>query len=232
MAYLIELAELFDVEMDHLAGLLALISAGWLGRFQGAQPVQPQALEHPAHCRCRDADRGGISLPGMRWRRRPAMRSITSGIVELRMKKGDASKAAVWKMLHWRHRDDKPTRDQAVTRLAEMTGNLVQRAIAAKLKLAPFMGGGCPGLIDERGAILNGGQNLPGNWQEDGFNLVSALGGRLPRIDAHEPVVLIHNDAVVQGLSELPQSKDVSRWGVLTIGTGLGNARFTNRLQG
>jgi hypothetical protein len=32
VAYLIELAELFDVEMDHLAGLLALISARWLGR--------------------------------------------------------------------------------------------------------------------------------------------------------------------------------------------------------
>jgi hypothetical protein len=26
--------------------------------------------------------------------------------------------------------------------------------------------------------------------------------------------------------------QDVERWGVLTIGTGLGNARFTNRQQG
>jgi hypothetical protein len=26
--------------------------------------------------------------------------------------------------------------------------------------------------------------------------------------------------------------KDVERWGVLTIGTGLGNARFTNRKPG
>jgi hypothetical protein len=33
----------------------------------------------------------------------------------------------------------------------------------------------------------------------------------------------------VQGLSEVPYNKDVDRWGVLTIGTGLGNARFTNR---
>ena len=39
----------------------------------------------------------------------------------------------------------------------------------------------------------------------------------------------MHNDAVVQGLSEVPFMKDVSRWGVATIGTGLGNARFTNR---
>jgi hypothetical protein len=39
----------------------------------------------------------------------------------------------------------------------------------------------------------------------------------------------MHNDAVVQGLSEIPYMRDVEHWGVLTIGTGLGNARFTNR---
>ena len=39
----------------------------------------------------------------------------------------------------------------------------------------------------------------------------------------------MHNDGVVQGLSEVPYMQDVDRWGVLTIGTGLGNARFTNR---
>ena len=42
-------------------------------------------------------------------------------------------------------------------------------------------------------------------------------------------MVVMHNDAVVQGLSEAPFMQDVTRWGVLTIGTGLGNARFTNR---
>jgi len=40
---------------------------------------------------------------------------------------------------------------------------------------------------------------------------------------------VIHNDAVVQGLSEAANMKDVDHWGVFTIGTGLGNARFTNR---
>jgi hypothetical protein len=39
----------------------------------------------------------------------------------------------------------------------------------------------------------------------------------------------MHNEGVVQGLSEVPFMQDVKRWGVLTIGTGLGNARFTNR---
>jgi hypothetical protein len=41
-------------------------------------------------------------------------------------------------------------------------------------------------------------------------------------------MVVLHNDAVVQGLSYLPKMRDVSAWGVLTIGTGLGNASFEN----
>ena len=40
--------------------------------------------------------------------------------------------------------------------------------------------------------------------------------------------VLMHNDAVVQGLSETHRMRDVRRWGVMPAGTGLGNARFTN----
>ncbi len=155
--------------------------------------------------------------------------NIRAGIVELKMRKGDVSKAAVWKSQHWRHRDDEPDREEAIQRLAEMVTSLMERAADAKLKVAPFVGIGCPGLIDEHGSILNGGQNLPGNWEEEGFRLDAALAGRLPRIDGHQPTVLIHNDAVVQGLSEVPNMEDVDRWGVLTIGTGLGNARFTNR---
>jgi hypothetical protein len=44
-------------------------------------------------------------------------------------------------------------------------------------------------------------------------------------------VVVMHNDAVVQGLSELPWMQDVKHWAVMTIGTGLGNAHYTNRAQ-
>jgi predicted NBD/HSP70 family sugar kinase len=158
--------------------------------------------------------------------------NIRVGVVELKMKKkGDLAKATVWKHLHWRHRDDEPTREQALDRMAEMAGELIDLAGVEKLKLAPFVGIGCPGLIDERGIIRSGGQNLPGNWEGEEFHLAQELGGRLPRLDGHEPVVVIHNDAVVQGLSEVPNMTDVERWGVLTIGTGLGNARFTNRMD-
>ncbi|WP_421994554.1 ROK family protein [Reyranella sp.] len=157
--------------------------------------------------------------------------NIRVGVIDLKMKKsGDVTKAAVWKHLHWRHRDDEPTREQALDRMAEMARELIELADGEKLKLAPFVGIGCPGLIDEHGLIVNGGQNLPGgNWHEKDFNLSAALARRLPRFGGHEPAVIMHNDAVVQGLSEVPNQKDVERWGILTIGTGLGNARFTNR---
>ena len=110
-----------------------------------------------------------------------------------------------------------------------MVDKLIARAVDDKMKLAPFMGIGCPGLIDEHGTILKGGQNLPGNWEGTDFNLAVALGKRLPRIGDHDIFIQLHNDAVVQGLSEVPNMKDVRHWGVMTIGTGLGNARFTNR---
>ena len=58
-----------------------------------------------------------------------------------------------------------------------------------------------------------------------------ALHTALPKISDEEPSIVLHNDAVVQGLSELPYMHDVERWGVLTIGTGLGNARFADREQ-
>ena len=82
--------------------------------------------------------------------------------------------------------DDKPNREEAIDRIADMLAKLIERAANEKMKLAPFMGIGCPGLIDEHGAILKGGQNLPGNWEGDGFNLAAALGKRLPRIDGHD----------------------------------------------
>jgi hypothetical protein len=51
----------------------------------------------------------------------------------------------------------------------------------------------------------------------------------IPRIGDHDTMVVMHNDAVVQGLSEIPNMSDMEHWGVLTIGTGLGNASFSNR---
>lgn len=158
--------------------------------------------------------------------------NIRAGIVATRLKKArDLSKAEVVRSDLWRHRDEDPapTRDAAVERLAGMLEKLIAWAKREGLALAPFIGAGCPGVIDESGAILRGGQNLPGNWESRRFNLAASLVAAIPRIDDNPTMVVLHNDAVVQGLSEVPFMQDVSRWGVLTIGTGLGNARFTNR---
>jgi hypothetical protein len=156
--------------------------------------------------------------------------NIRCGVVETRWKKApDLSKAAVWKSELWRHANDEPTREGAVKRLVKMLKDLIAATEAEGLKLAPFIGIACPGVINEDGSIAKGAQNLPGNWESSKFNLPASLIEAIPRIGDHDTAVLMHNDGVAQGLSEVPFMQDVERWGVLTIGTGLGNARFTNR---
>jgi predicted NBD/HSP70 family sugar kinase len=156
--------------------------------------------------------------------------NIRCGIVETRWKKAkDLSKASVWKSELWRHADDEPTREGAVKRLVKMLKGLIAEAETEGLKLAPFIGISCPGVINQDGSIEKGAQNLPGNWESSKFNLPASLVEGIPQIGDHDTAVLMHNDGVAQGLSEVPFMQDVARWGVLTIGTGLGNARFTNR---
>ncbi|XXF76293.1 hypothetical protein P2318_24985 [Myxococcaceae bacterium GXIMD 01537] len=158
--------------------------------------------------------------------------NIRAGLVELRLDKAaDLSASRVHKLELWRYADERkrPTREESVSRLVAMLERLLKRARKEKLTLAPLLGVACPGAIDEDGAILRGGQNLPGNWESASFNLANALTKAIPTLGAKATQVVIHNDAVVQGLSEVPFMRDVERWGVLTIGTGLGNARFTNR---
>src|SRR3954464_2404296 len=156
--------------------------------------------------------------------------NIRCGVVETRWKKArDLSKAAVWRSELWRHADDEPTREGAVKRLVKMLKELIAAAESEGLKLAPFLGISCPGVINSDGTIEKGAQNLPGNWESSKFNLPNSLAEAIPEIAGHDTAVLMHNDGVVQGLSEVPFMQDVDRWGVLTIGTGLGNARFTNR---
>ncbi|QPF95057.1 ROK family protein [Bradyrhizobium commune] len=156
--------------------------------------------------------------------------NIRCGVVETCWKKAnDLSKAQVAKSELWRHADDEPTREGAVKRLIKMLKTLITEAETEGFKLAPFIGIACPGVINEDGGIEKGAQNLPGNWESSKFNLPASLLEGIPEIGEHDTAILMHNDGVVQGLSEIPFMQDVDRWGVLTIGTGLGNARFTNR---
>ncbi len=156
--------------------------------------------------------------------------NIRCGVVETHAKKApDLSKAAVWTIELWRYADDEPTREGAIKRLVKMLKELIIVADTEGLNLAPFIGIACPGVINQDGSIEKGAQNLPGNWESSKFNLPASLVEAIPQIGEHDTAVLMHNDGVAQGLSEVPFMQDVEHWGVLTIGTGLGNARFTNR---
>jgi predicted NBD/HSP70 family sugar kinase len=156
--------------------------------------------------------------------------NIRAGIIRLLLDSApDLSKAKVWKFELWRHGDEKLSRDEAVDGIVKMLKRLINRAKRDPRKLAPFIGIGCPGKIEADGSIEVGAQNLPGNWESSGFNLRTELCEAIPRIGNHETTIVMHNDAVVQGLSEAPFMKDVSTWGIFTIGTGLDNALFANR---
>ncbi len=157
--------------------------------------------------------------------------NIRAGIIDLHLKKKtDLSKAVVWKYELWRHaEEDDLKREDAVGNLADMLKRLIAKAQREKIKLAPFIGIGCPGMIEADGSIDRGAQNLPGNWTSSRFNLPKVLYEEIPKIGDDDTAIVLHNDAVVQGLSETPFMQDVDHWAVLTIGTGLGNAKFTNR---
>jgi hypothetical protein len=156
--------------------------------------------------------------------------NIRAGIIKLNHRKSaDLAASKVWASELWRHADEDPGRDDAVERLIGMLAAMVKRGAKDDLSLAPFIGIGCPGLIRKDGTIQKGGQNLPGNWEHRRFNLPKLLSDAIPKIRGKSTRVVMHNDAVVQGLSEAPFMRDVDHWGVMTIGSGLGNARFTNQ---
>jgi hypothetical protein len=155
--------------------------------------------------------------------------NIRAGIVALHWRKQRLAGADVIAADRWRHRNEKPKRDEAIARLGTMLKRLIRTVKKQKHRLAPLVCIGCPGLISVDGSIERGGQNLPGNWENGSFNLPREICAQLPLIRGKDTHVIMHNDAVVQGLSELPWLQDAKHWGVLTIGTGLGNAHFTNR---
>ena len=158
--------------------------------------------------------------------------NVRCGLVQTRRGKApDLSRARVVRRHKWRHADDQPPRKLLVQGIADMLHELIAHARKKKIALAPFVGIACPGLIREDGSIARGAQNMPGDWTSEHFHLPSELARMLPPIDDCEVLALMHNDAVVQGLSELPFMQDVKHWAVLTIGTGLGNASYTNRTR-
>lgn len=156
--------------------------------------------------------------------------NIRAGIIALNIdKSADLAAAAVLDFELWKHRRQVDDRQQAIDGLIAMLTKQIAQARKQRIKLAPVIGIGCPGEIAADGAILRGAQNLPGDWESAGFNLPAAVATAIPRIDGRATEIVLHNDAVTQGLSQAPFMRDVRRWGCFTVGTGLGNAHFTNR---
>src|SRR5947209_11635613 len=91
--------------------------------------------------------------------------NIRAGVVLPNVAKApDLTKASVWKSEKWRHADEeKLNREQAVDELIGMLKDLIKRAKKEGYDLAPFVGIGCPGKIEEDGPITKRAQNLPGN---------------------------------------------------------------------
>jgi predicted NBD/HSP70 family sugar kinase len=157
--------------------------------------------------------------------------NLRVGVVELRLRDApDLSHATVVESDLWKHAEEDPKRTETVSMLVRMVRKLIRHSERQGLDLVPVIAIACPGVIDEDGSILRGAVNLPGgNWESERFNLSAAVTKEIKSVGDERTIVLMHNDAVVQGLSQTSWMTDVRRWGIMTIGTGLGNACFTNR---
>ncbi len=188
-----------------------------------------------------EADDGGLigwvhlAPPAMLKKKHDAILAIDIGGTNVRcgivVAGRHPAKAQVVERLKWRHADEEEDEKDLIEGIVEMLDKLIRWAKKKDIRLSPFIGVACPGIVLHDGSIARGAQNMPKDWQRASFHLPRRLQENVPQIDGQDTVVLMHNDAVVQGLSELPFTDDVRRWAVLTIGTGLGNASFTNRAR-
>lgn len=220
--------------MRSRVGLLAIRRAGALLQQQG-HDVQLRRLHQ-------EPDDGGLVgtlflAPRQVFAGNAAMLAIDiggtnvrCGIVEPRLHLAPGyAKAKVMQREKWRHAGDVLRRGELIDGIVAALQRLIDHAGRRGISLVPYVGLACPGHVLADGRIERGAQNLPGDWERTDFNLPALLAGKLPRIAGRKPRVLMHNDAVVQGLSEWPHTQDVRRWAVITIGTGLGNASYANR---
>ena len=157
--------------------------------------------------------------------------NIRAGVVELNLKKAaDLSKAAVWKFELWRHGDEKKVdREDAVKKLVGMLDELIGKAKKEGSSSRRSSASAAPASSPRTAPSTAARRTCRATGNPANSICPARSTRRIPKIGDDETAIIMHNDAVVQGLSEAPFMTDVKRWGVLTIGTGLGNARFTNR---
>jgi predicted NBD/HSP70 family sugar kinase len=152
--------------------------------------------------------------------------NVRCGILAFHVRERRVAQVRVAAMRLWRHADDDASRTALIDEIVAMLRRLAKLAKKDGRRLAPLVGIGCPGLIAFDGHIERGAQNLPGEWHKRKFHLPSVVRDGLGEIGGRRVAVIMHNDAVVQGLGELSHMRDVRGWAVLTMGTGLGNATY------
>lgn len=129
----------------------------------------------------------------------------------------------------WGHAEEGVDREALLDRLVDGIAEMSRRAEQDGLHLSALIGISCPGVMRSDGKFSDGCQNLPGAWCDPSFSLPQEIDDRLKQKGIREKIVALHNDAVIQALSEWPRMKDVERWAAVTMGTGLGNCSFVNR---
>jgi hypothetical protein len=155
--------------------------------------------------------------------------NVRVGIVKFKLgRRHQISKAEVVFRKHWGHAKEGASKEQILEFMIKRLRQAVKWSAGHKLRLAPFVGVACPGRIRADGTVDRGAQNLPGKWESEAFCLPKYVREKLTIIPGQDTVVVMHNDAVVQGLSELSRIH-ARNWAVLTIGTGLGNSSFKLR---
>ncbi len=155
--------------------------------------------------------------------------NVRWGIVRIDRSPHDRDRLDIVRRDKWCHAESDVGREEMLDLIAKGARSMLDGAQADGLRLAPFVGLSCPGVIRDDGSLASGGQNLPGDWSEPGFHLSDEIAERLKAVEGRAPLVLVHNDAVIQALSDVPRMGDVERWAAVTLGTGLGNCSFRNR---
>lgn len=143
-------------------------------------------------------------------------------------RKMQISRSTVVYREHWAYAKESVGRQHILDFITGKLDKAVKWSKRKGLKPAPFVGVACPGRIRADGTVDRGAQNLPGKWESEHFSLPQYIRENLQILPKQDTIVVMHNDAILQGLSELEKIGD-EPWAVLTIGTGLGNGSFKLR---
>lgn len=136
-------------------------------------------------------------------------------------------KAIYSRLLRWQ--DLGMERETLADLIASEVVGCLKMSEKTETDISEYVGVALPAVLDKNGYVIGKDRNLPGDWTDPEFNLPDIINSKIEEeTNFGDFRFVLKNDAVSQGLSEIPFAKYVGEWGILTVGTGLGNARFRN----